>query len=240
MDRAIGRLRETLKEEGVADNTLFWFCSDNGVPGGVTYQPTLKGSKGQLYEGGVRVPAIIEWPARITKPRATSVRGVTTDTLPTLCELLNIPLPNRTLDGISLVDLIDGKMKERPSPIAFWKYDSGKEKQRELWLPAAIQRGTTPTVRNPGIEFLNYKHPVAKTKNFSGDASLLGNRYKLVLPKKGAPELYDLLKDKSEEVNLAESKPRIVEQMTKQLHTWQASVELSLSGTDYYTNLDFK
>jgi hypothetical protein len=137
------------------------------------------------------------------------------------------------LDGISLVGLIEDTMQERPSPIAFWKYDSGKEKQGELWLPADIQLGTTPTVRNPGIEFLNYKHPVAKTENFGGDASLLGNRYKLVLPKKGTPELYDLLNDKREEVNLAESNPQIVKMMTRQLHTWQASVELSLSGVDY-------
>ncbi len=128
MDRAIGMLRDALRSEGVARNTLFWYCSDNGVPKGVTYLPKLKGTKGQLYEGGVRVPGIIEWPERIAQPRITSVPAVTTDILPTLCELLGLTVPKRTLDGISLVDLIDGRMKERPSPIAFWKYDSRKEK----------------------------------------------------------------------------------------------------------------
>jgi arylsulfatase A-like enzyme len=233
MDRAIGSLREVLREEDVADNTLFWFCSDNGVPGGSTYRPTLKGAKGALYEGGVRVPGIIEWPSRIPFQRTTTVRSVTTDIFPTLCELLKIKLPKRTLDGISLVDLINGKMHDRPSPIAFWKFESGQEKKGELWLPPEIQKGTTPTVRNPGIEFLNYKHPIAKTENFGGDASLLSNQFKLILSKKGGPELYDLKNDWSEVANLAEKKPELVETMTKQLHAWQASVELSLSGADY-------
>ena len=233
MDRAIGMLRDALRNEGVARNTLFWYCSDNGVPKGVTYLPKLKGNKGLLYEGGVRVPGIIEWPERIAKPRITSVPAVTTDILPTLCDLLGLPLPKRTLDGISLVDLIDGRMKERPSPIAFWKYDSGKEKKGERWLEASIQKGTTPTVRNPGIDFLNYKHPVARKKNFGGEASILDNRYKLVLSKKGNVELFDLLRDSGEKLNLAGKNPRIVERMTKRLREWQASVEVSLSGADY-------
>ena len=103
----------------------------------------------------------------------------------------------------------------------------------EPWMPANLQKGTTPTAKNPGIEFLNYKHPVAKTKNFGGDASLLGKRYKLVLPKKGPPELYDLLEDDAESTNLAESKPQIFESMRQELLKWQKSVEKSLSGGDY-------
>ena len=234
MDRAIGMLRDTLRRKSVARNTLLWYCSDNGVPRGVTYQPKLKGAKGLLYEGGVRVPGIIEWPERIVQQRITSVPAVTTDILPTLCDLLNLSLPKRTLDGISLVQLIDGEMKERPSPIAFWKYASGKEKNGERWLEASIQKGTTPTVRNPGIDFLNYKHPEARKKNFGGDASILDNRYKLVLSKRGNAELFDLLQDSGEKSNLAETKPRVVERLTKRLREWQASVEVSLTGADYH------
>lgn len=233
MDRAIGMLRDALRTEGVAQNTLFWYCSDNGVPKGSTYRPKLKGNKGMLYEGGVRVPGIIEWPARIAKPRVTTVPAVTTDILPTLCDLLGLPLPGRTLDGISLADLIDGKLNERPSPIAFWKYPSSREKKGERWLEASIQKGTTPTVRNPGIDFLNYKHPVARKTDFGGDASFMDNRYKLVLSRKGNVELFDLLQDKGEKLNLAKKQPGVVERMTKRLQQWQSSVELSLTGADY-------
>ncbi len=233
MDRAIGKLRTVLKKENMRDNTLFWFCSDNGVPKGSTYKPKLNGQKGSLYEGGIRVPAIIEWPNRIPAGRRTSVPAVTTDMLPTLCDLLDIPLPNRTLDGVSLVDLMEGKLKQRPSPIAFWKYGSGQEKKGERWLNAAIQKGTTPTVRNPGIDFLNYKHPVAKTKNFGGEASLMDNQYKLIIPKKGTMELFDIQSDLGEQNNLADTHPEIVKKLKARLLTWQASVEQSLTGADY-------
>ena len=100
-------------------------------------------------------------------------------------------------------------------------------------MPPALQKGTTPTAKNPGIEFLNYKHPVPKTGNFGGDASLLGNRYKLVITQKGGPELYDLLKDPAEQHNLAGDKPEIVARMKSELLDWQQSVEISLSGADY-------
>jgi arylsulfatase A-like enzyme len=233
MDRAIGKLRDALRAEGVAENTLFWYCSDNGVPRNVTYQPKLNGAKGALYEGGVRVPAIIAWPQRIRKPSVTTVPAVTTDMLPTICDLLGLPLPKRPIDGRSLVPMIEGKMKKRDAPIAFWKYDSGKERKSDRWLPAEIQKGTTPTTRNPGIDFLNFRHPVAKTKGFEGEASLMNDRYKLIVPKKGGVMLFDVVADLGEKTNLAKQKPDLVETMTGQLQEWQKSVELSLTGADY-------
>ena len=73
LDRSIGTLRQGLREMGLARNTLVWFCSDNGglkdiTPGTVG---GLRDFKGSLYEGGLRVPAIIEWPAAIRTPRIT-------------------------------------------------------------------------------------------------------------------------------------------------------------------------
>ncbi len=91
----------------------------------------------------------------------------------------------------------------------------------------------TPTTRNPGIDFLNLKHPVAKTKNFGGEAWLMGGRFKLILSRKGGPKLFDLLADRGELTNLAETKPDLVRSMTRQLHEWQRSVEVSLSGAGY-------
>ena len=81
IDRAVGKLRQELRTLGIHQNTLFWYCSDNGglprvgVTGG-------RGHKGSVYEGGLRVPAIIEWPARIPKPRSTEVPANTVDIYP--------------------------------------------------------------------------------------------------------------------------------------------------------------
>lgn len=75
MDRAVGYLREQLRELGIAEDTLLWYTSDNGaLPEGST--GGLSGRKGNLREGGIRVPAILEWPARVPSPRATSVPRV--------------------------------------------------------------------------------------------------------------------------------------------------------------------
>ncbi len=254
MDRAIGSFRAVLRELGVAGNTLVWYNSDNGLPAehkGESFDGDWRGSKGNVFEGGLRVPGLIEWPDVIRAPRVSSVPGVTSDIFPTLLDItgLRSPHPSRPIDGISLRALIvDGTMKQRPSPIGFWQYDASGERNNGRWIDAELARGTTPTTRNPAIDFLNYKHPVAKTSDFGGMAAWTDNRYKLVLAarnaaksakntgRRAAPEavnLFDLIADPKEERNLAEQHPEIVQRMTAELHAWQRSVERSLSGADY-------
>ena len=78
-------------------------------------------AKAGFYEGGIRVPGICEWPARV-KPGRTSVPAVTSDFYPTILAAAGISIPPdkpRPLDGINLLPLLDGKMAERPSPIGF-------------------------------------------------------------------------------------------------------------------------
>ena len=100
------------------------------------------------------------------------------------------------------------------------------------WSPE-LTRGTTPTVRNPGIDFVNFKHPVARTRDFGGVAAWTGPRYKLVRAGNDDPELYDLLADPRERQDLARGHPERVASMLADLEQWQRSVERSLSGADY-------
>ena len=247
MDRAMGQLRESLREQSIAENTILWYTSDNGPPAKAWFQPGLNGAKGNLFEGGVRVPTVIEWPAEITIPGQTTVRCVTSDILPTICDIVDVPLPDRTLDGISLLPVLQGSIKERPKPICFWHYESEPEYNNGRWMEAASQKGTTPTGKNPGTEFRNFHHPVAKTSNFSGDAAILENRYKLIIdrtarhsytgrtnpPMDGNPGLFDLEHDPGETTNVAKQHPELVARMTRQLQEWQASVEQSMTGAEY-------
>ncbi|MFN4258153.1 MAG: sulfatase-like hydrolase/transferase [Gemmataceae bacterium] len=124
MDEQIGRLRRELRQLGVADDTMLWFCSDNGPEGRKGQAPgsegPFRGRKRDLTEGGIRVPGLLEWPARIPQPRVVSLPCGTVDYLPTILELLDISLPTmRPLDGVSLMPLLDGQMTERPRPLAF-------------------------------------------------------------------------------------------------------------------------
>ncbi|QDT09910.1 sulfatase [Stieleria marina] len=122
MDRSIGTLRSGLREMNVADNTIVWFCSDNG--GLAKIKPDtvggLRGNKGSVYEGGLRVPGIIEWPASI-QPRTSLYPASVLDILPTLLDVTGVEYPDsdRPLDGISLTKLFDDDLRVRHKPIPF-------------------------------------------------------------------------------------------------------------------------
>ena len=123
MDRSIGTLRRGLREMKIAENTLVWFCSDNGGLPNIRPDTVggLRGFKNTIYEGGLRVPAIIEWPAGIRKPRITSFPAATMDIFPTLASLAGLPasVMLQPQDGISLVPLFTNELARRDKPIAF-------------------------------------------------------------------------------------------------------------------------
>ena len=122
MDRSIGSLRDGLKKMRIDHNTLVWFCSDNGGLKGVGHDSVggLRGNKGSIWEGGLRVPGIIEWPAQI-KPRITSYPASTMDILPTLVDLLELPRNSMLdlVDGMSIKPLLAGEIGPRIKPLPF-------------------------------------------------------------------------------------------------------------------------
>lgn len=244
MDRAIGRLRRYLRDEGLRQNTLLWYCGDNGIPGHARLNTPFRGAKGGLYEGGLRVPGLVEWPERIPKPRATGVNAVTSDILPTICDLVGETVPERPLDGVSLKPLLDDGLSERPEPICFWVYDAGREVRRNLepYIDPKLQEGTTPLVKMMNGRFTrnfrNFRHPRISEEDFAGLKAILGNRYKLVVSERargGEPvrELFDVRADPAEEHNLIRSRAETASKMEKQLLKWQRSVLRSLTGADY-------
>jgi arylsulfatase A-like enzyme len=240
MDRAIGDLRQYLEESGLRENTLLWYCGDNGVPASGVVDSPLRGRKGQLYEGGIRVPGIIEWPSRIPSPRATEVNGVTSDMLPTICDLLDLPLPERVLDGVSLCPLIVGDMENRPQPVYFWEYNTSGESRGEPYISPALQSGTTPLVKQMDGKFTrsfrNFHHPAITERDFTGARAVLDNRYKLVIHDDSGEvvrELFDLRSDPAESQDLYATQPEIALELERQLREWQQSVLESLTGFDY-------
>ena len=121
IDRSIGMLRQGLRDMGLAEDTLIWFCSDNG---GRDHEPDsvggLRGFKGSLYEGGIRVPGIIEWPGRV-QPTVTDFPASTMDIMPTIVDLLDLPEDSMLAvhDGESILPLFNGATPERTHPIPF-------------------------------------------------------------------------------------------------------------------------
>lgn len=126
LDEQVGRLRAELDKLGAAEDTMIWFCSDNGPEGKNKKAPgsakNLRGRKRSLYEGGVRVPGLMVWPRMVKESRSVSLPCCTSDYFPTILEVLGHTLPAdqvRPYDGVSLVPLLKGEMKKRPRPIAF-------------------------------------------------------------------------------------------------------------------------
>lgn len=239
MDRAIGQLRDRLGGAGLRENTLLWYCGDNGTPQEANATVPFRGQKGTVYEGGLRVPGLIEWPARIRQPRASNVSAVTSDILPTLCALTGQPLPKRPLDGINLTPLLDGRLTERPKPIGFWNGRARQDARAKPYIDLELQKGTTPLAKL-GAEgatrnFSNFHHPDIQERDFAGPRAFVDNHYKLVVD--GATgsgqELFDLRSDPAEKNNLIETHAAVATKLAQQLRAWQQSVLESLTGADY-------
>jgi arylsulfatase A-like enzyme len=243
MDRSIGQMRDYLRDQGLRENTLLWYFGDNGTPQEGNATVPFRGEKGKIYEGGIRVPSVLEWPGRIPDPMVSDVNTVTSDVLPTLCDMVSQTLPDRPLDGISLIPLFDGNMTERPSPICFWNGRARNEPgfTPEPYIDPELQKGTTPLVKLMGDiatrNFKNFHHPDIQEQDFGGPRAILDNRYKLVIHGKAnddaVRELFNVREDPAEENNLIDNQPAIAENLEQQLRDWQQSVLESLTGQDY-------
>ena len=241
MDRAFGKLRTTIQSLKSHDNTVLWYLSDNGALPEIGASGG-RGHKGKVYEGGLLVPSMLEWPARIQQPRVTPFPANTSDIFPTLAEIVGLRLDeNRPMDGISLVPLIDNQMDSRSQAMGFWHY------------PA-------PGVRTPSAEWMAELLEAQKNGNITGDSAhlrldevLIDTQYSYdSLPGHAAwldwPwklhriehqsdsivwELYNLKEDPLEEENTVDFHPERVIDMTVSLEDWQHSVVGSLNGLDY-------
>jgi arylsulfatase A-like enzyme len=241
MDRAFGKLRQELRTLGIRDNTILWYCSDNGgLPNlGATGG---RANKGKVYEGGLRVPAILEWPACIGGHRVTDVPCNTSDIYPTLLEIAGVRMAKQPpLDGISLCSLVEGAMRVRPKPMGFWDCPAGgistPSKKWMASLLAAQQVGKE--VDDPGRLRLDAGQITQQypEDRFVGHAAWLDWPWKLHrIEKKNTSvsfELYDLGDDPQESNDLVAQKPDRVDSMKAQLEAWLRSVVQSLNGKDY-------
>lgn len=240
LDRAVGKLRAALRDMDIADDTLFWYCSDNG--GLQTASSGGRAKKGSVYEGGVRVPGIIEWPARIKQPRIIDAPAVTSDIYPTLLEIVGVKVAHQPpLDGVSLAPLIDGRASVQRQGIGFWDHPTGGIGTPSAALMAELLEaqkngdidGEDRWVRKDAGE-IKQQYP---QDAFPGHSAWLDYPWKLhrIESKNGNVkfELYDLSNDPNETNEVSAQQPQRVEKMTVELEKWLASVARSLNGKDY-------
>ncbi len=240
MDRTFGKLRAELRTLGIRDNTILWYCSDNGGLPNVG-STGGRGRKGQIYEGGLRVPALLEWPDRLTEPRTTDVPCNTSDIYPTLLEIAGVRLAHQPpLDGISLVPLLEGRMQSRPKPMGFWDHPTkGISTPSKAWMASLLEaQQAGRDVDDPARLRLDAGQidRVYPEDRFPGHSAWLDWPWKLHRIEKNSAvafELYNLSDDPQESRNVFEDHAERAESMRRQLAAWLLSVVRSLNGEDY-------
>ena len=237
LDQQVGRLRSELRRMGIADNTILWYCSDNG--GLVQETSGGRGRKGSIYEGGLRVPGIIEWPARKLQGR-TAAPVSTCDMYPTLMAMAGLELDApHPLDGVDVSEIIWGTAEKRSKPIGFWhNFQGGQSTWSDRIQKAIMERQQAgaplphdpPRMRKDVDEFPQFPEDTAK-----GHAAWNDWPWKLHRINGKTFELYNLVDDPMETTDLSKNpkhKQRF-ERMKKDLDTWMRSVVRSLNGKDY-------
>jgi arylsulfatase A-like enzyme len=189
-----------------------------------------------MYQGGLLVPGLIEWPRRILRPRVSTVPASTSDLLPTVCHLAGIDPPQRPLDGQDLSELLAGRELIRDQPLFFWEYTSAGRNRGDPWIDPRLQAGTTPLVKKMGSkatrDFTNFHYDTWDEQSCRGPRAVVDGEWKLVLAGRQA-ELFNLRADPAELRNLAETESATVQRLTDQLLQWQTGVLNSLTGADY-------
>lgn len=200
MDDQIGRLHKQLKELNINNNTIVWFCSDNGPSYIHDYNSAgpHRGKKAELYEGGIIVPSIVEWPAKLKSNIAINVPIVTSDFYPTILDICDVKLNNQPkVDGENVLPILMNEQKERHKPIGF---------------------------RSPLPDRLK-KQEVQEEEQLA----LIGNRYKLLTMDNGETyQLYDLKTDVAETTDVSNDFPQIKKRLLDQLLVWSASIDNEL------------
>ncbi|MDE2978122.1 MAG: sulfatase-like hydrolase/transferase, partial [Acidobacteriota bacterium] len=200
LDTSVGRVLDRLDALDLAENTIVVFFSDNGglstAEGSPTSNLPLRGGKGWLYEGGIREPMIVRWPAVASAGDVTAAPVISTDFYPTLLEAAGVDVPlGIEVDGSSFLDLLrGGEAGENAAAVA---------SERDL--------------------FWHYPH-YGNQGGFPGGAIARG-RYKLVERyEDGQVHLYDLDADVGERNDLAAEQPERVAEMRARLHAWYGEV----------------
>lgn len=204
-DTSVGRVFDKLKAEGLLDNTLFIFSSDNGGHAGATTNAPLKGAKGAFFEGGVRVPTFMHWSKAITEGTRCNTPITSVDFMPTFANISGSKLPdNQEVDGRSILPLLKGETKTDLAERAiFWHYP--------LYLQGTGEGMVLPVHSTENM----YWRAVPSSMICKGDWKLIHYF------ETNSTSLFHISDDPSETTDMSESHPEKSAEMFRELQTWQ-------------------
>jgi arylsulfatase A-like enzyme len=144
LDDSVGAVLGALRQAGIEENTLIFFFSDNGGPTAelTSSNKPLSGGKGQLLEGGIRIPFMAQWKGRLPAGRVYEQPVISLDILPTALAAADAPAPGAAVDGVNLLPFLDGTRAEPPHRVLYWRYGSQGALRRDNWK--LYRRGGAP------------------------------------------------------------------------------------------------
>jgi len=168
VDQAVGKIMAALEEEGLAENTIVFFTSDNGGLIPITSNKPLRAGKGYPYEGGIREPVIIRWPGVIEPGSISDVPISSIDYFPTICEAVGVPLPeDRIIDGVSLMPVLK-KTGTIERDALFWHFPHYRGK--DVVPYSIIREGDWKLIKRyegKTFELFNLKEDLSETHDLS-------------------------------------------------------------------------
>ena len=166
VDESLNNIINALQRKGVLNNTLIIVTSDNGAVHRTSKNYPLRKGKGSEYEGGVRVPLIINWKGHTLVGKSTEKLAITPDLFSTILDAANVNVHDKNVDGISLLPIIQGKTtEERP---IFWHYPHYHDGGARPY--SAVRLGTWKLIKqydNDSYELYNLKADISETKNLN-------------------------------------------------------------------------
>lgn len=211
IDANVGRLLSTLEDEGVADNTIVIFLSDNGPrtrrtkndvqPG--RYVAGLRGTKTSVYENGVRVPFFIRWPGKIPAGKEIEDIAAHIDVLPTLLDAADIAKPQDVnLDGLSLMPRITGQTDDLGDRELYFQWHNGPRPYRYIHFTVITEKYKLISPHNDPHSIIRQPTPEERREMVS------------------SLELYKIDEDSSETHNIAGEQPEKVEELLNKYEDW--------------------
>ena len=198
IDIQVGEIIQKLKDEGIYENTIIMFTSDNGptYAGGVNanyfnstgiFQNDKSRMKGYTYEGGIRVPFIVSWPEKIKNNRVENEISASYDLFPTICDMIKIPYP-KTLDGISLKSTILNEGNQNHHEYLYWEIpEYGGQQALRIDNFKAIRKNIFKG--NLNIQLFDLSTDIQETKNVAEQFPEIVKQAKEIMDKEHRPSV---------------------------------------------------
>ena len=215
VDWSVGEIMGALRKNGVDNNTLVVFCSDNGpwlcYGDHAGSAGVLREGKGTSWDGGVREPTLMRWPGHVPAGRTCDAPMMTIDLFPTVAKLIGAKLPERKIDGLDISEVITGKSGQSPHEVLYFYYNANDLE--------ALRSGKWK------LEFARQYRSLEGRPGGKGGKAVAYSQMKIP-----APQLYDLDADPGQKTDVAAQNPEVMKRLQALAEKARADLGDNLTG----------